>query len=274
MFRVAYRSALKVLPTEVSERIRLCVNVIRSPLPVKPEPLPEPPITYSPRETFAAAKTEAGLGYLAPELLIGASRPNTKAHLKNLPAFFAPLFTALAIASSERRGNILRVLDYGGALGDQCDFANAALGEHFRLDWTVIETSLYVDYARREGLDHVKFFTSIDDAASMFDFALFSGVLQYLENWREPLRHPAVLKSKYILVSRVAIADSEIPFLQTVRMPDKIVRYPGRVMRLSDIAETLSATHEPILGWDLDHHMGELGICSAPAMLWRRRASS
>jgi putative methyltransferase (TIGR04325 family) len=267
MLKTIYHFILSVLPLEVSERIRLCVGVILNPLP----PPPEPPISYSPRETFAAAKEEAGLGYSTPELLIGASRPNVEAHLQKLPAFFAPLFAALAIAASEKSGEPLRVLDYGGALGDQYDFAKATFGQQFPLDWTVIETSLYVDYARQQGLNHVRFFKSIDDANSTFDFALFSGVLQYLEHWREPLMHRAVLNSKYILISRVAVGDVEIPFLQTVRSPEKTVKYPGRVMRRADIATALEATHEPIIGWDLDHHMGELGVCPAPAMLWRKR---
>jgi len=262
-----------MLPHELSERIRLCREIFRNPLPQDPEPLPEPWLSYSPRATFAHAKEEAGLGYSTPDLLIGASRPNVGAHRLKLPAFFGPLLASLAIAAGEKRGTALRVLDYGGALGDHFDFTRAFFGEALPLDWTVIETSLYVEHAKRTNLDHVRFFESIDDADSTFDIALFSGVLQYLEHWREPLMHRTVLDTRYIMICSVALGETEIPFLQTVRSPDKTIKYPGRVMRLIDIAECLEATHEQIIGWNLDHHMGELGVCPAPAMLWRKRAT-
>ena len=103
---------------------------------------------------------------------------------------------------------------------------------------------------------------------------LFSGVLQYLEDWRSPLRHPAVTAAEHILISRTSMGDKEIAFLQTVVYPDKTVRYPGRILRLTDVEALLTQSHDRFIGWDFSHHLIELGIQAAPAMLWRRRSQS
>src|SRR5262249_46173689 len=147
-------------------------------------------------------------------------------------------------------------------------------GGRIPLDWSIVETDLYVSHARQIGLTDPKFYLSIDEAAASgpFDFVLFSGVLQYLDDWRAPLTHPAVLRAKRVLISRIAVGDREIPFLQTVRTAAGLVQYPGRVMRHSDIVGALTPTHRQALAWDLDQHMGEIGVCPAPAILWERLA--
>lgn len=122
-------------------------------------------------------------------------------------------------------------------------------------------------------LKEPKFFGTIEEAARRgpFDFALFSGVLQYLDLWREPLEHPVVRKTKYILITRVPVSDRDIPFLQTVETADYKASYPGRVMDEATLDQSMQTTHGRALSWDLDHHMGELGVLKAPAVLWVRR---
>lgn len=242
--------------------------------PAKPPP-PEPKaliLNYSPRGSFAEAAHEAGLGYGSPEIAASARAKPGPIETILLPPFMGPLFASIAIAATEQKSP-LRVLDFGGALGEMRYFVAGAFGERIALDWNVVETDAYVQKARQLELKEPRFFASIDEAAKSgpFDFVLFSGVLQYVDTWREPLEHPVVRKTKHILISRVPVSDREIPFLQTVETQSYKVSYPGRVMDEAALNRSMQATHQRALAWDLDHHMGELGVLKAPAVLWSRR---
>lgn len=230
-------------------------------------------IKYSARATFDQAKTEAGQGYLAPEVLAGEyKQPKLTDTL--LPGFTSPVFSAVSIAGAGEKDRPLRALDFGGAMGDMYWYVTEAFGSHIKLDWSVVETDLYLQYVKKLGIRTPAFFDSIEEAARLgeFDLAIFSGVLQYLEDWRPSLRHPSVMNSRYILLSRTPVGDEEIPFLQTRITPETTVSYPGRVLRSADIAAVLEKTHRLKMSWHFDQHSDELGIIPTPALLWERRA--
>ncbi len=229
-------------------------------------------VDYSPKETFEQAVAEAGIGYHAAELLteltnnwfyVGAPR------LSDLPDFFAPMFAAFAIAQCQTRH--LRVLDYGGAIGRHRDYVLAAFNGIPEPSWCVVETPLYVDYGRANEIRGVRFATTIDEAGGPFDFVMFSGVLQYLDEWRRTVSHPAVQSAEYVFVSRTPFDDVERVYLQTATYSDKVVRYAGRILPRADFAALMGDTHSLFASWSMRHDMSPLGIFDAPAMLWRRQ---
>jgi putative methyltransferase (TIGR04325 family) len=228
-------------------------------------------IDYAPKETFGQAVAEAGIGYRAPELLTELTSNSFfvgEPRLTDLPDFFAPMFAAFAIAQC--RGRRLRVLDFGGAIGRHRDYLLAAFGGTLELSWSVVETPLYVDYGRAHKVGGVHFATTIDEAGGPFDFVMFSGVLQYLDDWRPIVSHPVVQSTEYVFVSRTPFDECERIYLQTATYSDKVVRYAGRIVPKEDFTSFMSRTHTLFASWVLKHDMSPFGIFDAPAMLWCR----
>lgn len=223
------------------------------------------------RSSFEEAKQECGAGYLNPAILAGASQtiPSPINEI-TLQSHMAALFASLAVAKENTKR--LRVLDFGGALGAHYTLVRSAFRENIDLDWYVVETDLYVDYAAERGFSCPPIFKTIEDAAEKsggFDFALFSGVLQYLDDWRKPLNNSAVTNAEHIMISRTPMGKTEIPFVQTVDNPGHHSKWAGRVMRRGDIADAMPS-HRVSLTWDMDNHLGEMGVNSAPSVLWKR----
>ena len=229
-------------------------------------------IDYSPKATFEQAVAEAGIGYQARELLteltsnwfyVGEPR------LTDLPDFFAPMFAAFAIARCQ--GRRLRVLDFGGAIGRHRDYVVAAFGGALDVSWSVVETPLYVDYGRANEISGVRFATTIDEAGEPFDFVMFSGVLQYLDEWRRIVSHPAVRSAEYVFVSRTPFDERERVYFLTATYSDKVVKYAGRILPKPDFTDLMGNTHSLLVSWVLRDDMSPLGTFDAPAMLWLRR---
>jgi putative methyltransferase (TIGR04325 family) len=229
-------------------------------------------VDYSPKETFERAIAEAGIGYQAPELLTELTNNwfyFGEPRLTNLPDFFAPMFAAFAIAQCQ--GRHLRVLDFGGVIGRHRDYVLAAFKDIPEPSWCVVETPLYVDYGRAKVTRGVRFATTIDEAGGPFDFVMFSGVLQYLAEWRQAISHPAVQSAEYVFVNRTPFDESERVYLQTATYSDKVVRYAGRILPRADFTALMGNAQSLFASWSLRHDMSPLGTFDAPAMLWRRR---
>jgi putative methyltransferase (TIGR04325 family) len=225
-------------------------------------------VSYLPRASFADAAAEAGVGYEDPALLDGDTDERPAPNLSDMPDYLGPLIASIGVAATDC--GRLHIIDFGGALGDLFNYVKAAFSNRLPMTWTVVETALYVEHGRKLCWEGIGYENSLDDVAAG-DFALFSGALQYLDNWRAPLTHPRVLSAKYILITRTSLGPAEVPFLQVVNYPDKTVRYPARVIAANDIERVLTPTHRPLMSWNLEHDMGQLGICPAPATLWIKR---
>jgi putative methyltransferase (TIGR04325 family) len=225
-------------------------------------------VSYLPRASFADAVAEAGIGYEDPALVDGDPDERPAPNLSNMPDYFGPFIASIAVAATDC--GRLHVIDFGGALGDLFNYVNAAFSNRLPMTWTVVETALYVEHGRKLGWEGIGYEKSLDDVTAG-NFVLFSGVLQFLDDWRVTLMHPRVLSAKYILISRTPLGQAEAPYLQIVNYADKTVRYAGRVIASNDIERVLTPTHRPLMSWNLEHHMGQLGICPAPATLWIKR---
>lgn len=233
-------------------------------------------VSHEPKATFAEAQAAAGQGYLDPASLAeslsswfytGAPR------LTDLPDFFGPFFSAVAIAHLRHPERELRVLDFGGVIGRYRDYVDAMFSGTVKTRWTIVETALYVEHGKAAGYPDVSFEFSLDNVAGPVDLAIFSSVLHYVPDWKSPLLHPVVRAAEHVFITRTPVADAEIPFLQTVNYTDRVSLRAARILNRAELQETLEATHSLFTSWALEHHLGKMGIQQAPSMLWRRRKS-
>lgn len=257
--KAAIRPLVPPLIYEAASRLKRRVN------PPPPAPLPPPnPNSFEPKESFAAAALEAGIGY-ENQILLSALH-NGRAHLEDgVSDFVAPLFASIALASLRSGGRKIKVLDFGGASGYLRSYLNTFVDDKIATDWLIVETKAQVDFAG-ELTGDVRYSTEI--GPGHFDLAIFSGSLQFLENWRVPLTS---LDADMIYIARTPLADSEQCYLQHGIHDGAPYKYAGRVIARSDLFSLLEQTHRLHCLWKLDAHLLELGRHEAPAMLWRRQ---
>jgi putative methyltransferase (TIGR04325 family) len=229
-------------------------------------------VEYQRVPSFADAKQSAGDGYSNPELLselqsswfyVGEPR------LTDLPDFFGPFFTAIAIAHLSNQDRQIRVLDFGGAIGRYGAYASAMFSGKIPLEWIVVETEMYAKKGRDLGVD-AQFYQTVDDVPGSVDMVIFSGVLQYLENWRSILANPVVTSAPLVFISRTPIGATETPFLQVAHYDWGTVKLAATIIAADDLSKTLGSTHALFASWALEQHLGELGVTSAPSQIWKK----
>jgi putative methyltransferase (TIGR04325 family) len=230
------------------------------------------PDRYRPRKSFQQAVADAGGGYLSETIPERTGAKPVAPSLAKLPDFFAPFFAMLSIASMDKAGQHLRVLDFGGAHGDYAEYAATFFSNRLPAEWNVVETEQYVK-SGRERAGPVGFYTSISDIPGDLDVAIFSGVLQYMEDWQSPLSHPKVRAANIIYISRTPMGPKYVPFLQSVRQGAGTVKYAGALLPQNEIEKMLSPTHDMFASWWLDHDMDWLGAVTAPPMIWKKKGS-
>ena len=233
-------------------------------------------IVYERRNSFEDARQEAGVGYENDVLLKDASRTPydlSSANITNLPSFFGHSIAALAVVAFRLNARKLKVLDVGGALGGHFSTAKTTFGPALEFDWSVIETKMFVDYARSHiTTPEISFYETIDAVSQeSFDLTYLSSVLPYFPDVNALLSAKAIKLAPYLFVCRTGMHDEEIPFLQTVTYDTGVVRYPGRILSRGHVMDTLSQNYELITSWDYDQYSVENRPYSAPSMLWRRK---
>jgi putative methyltransferase (TIGR04325 family) len=218
-------------------------------------------IRFQSRPSFAAAAREAGKGYQDERLLSKFSGGLTD--LRAMPDYMSPFLASVGIAAASLSGSSLDVLDFGGASGHFVSYVNTAFAGRIKANWTVVETPDQVAVNADASIE----FTSTIPTRE-FDLAIFSGSLQYLEDWRTPLRET---NARLLYVARTALSDRELPFLQTLVGQGKRLSYPGRVLQHRELFSLLEDRYDLFASWSFDMSLGELGAFEAPAMLWQRR---
>jgi putative methyltransferase (TIGR04325 family) len=230
-------------------------------------------LPYEPMPSFEAAEAAAGIGYSDAAILraTNAAEIAPSPSLIGQPDFFGPFYSMLAFAAL-RKSCPIRVLDFGGAMGDYHDYANTFFGGHMVFDWAVIETDMYVELGREKAL-YRKFYASLEELPWQPDVSMFSGSLQYIRDWRGVLTNRAVLASDTVFIARTALGSEYLPFLQTVTYGDVTAKYPGAILKEQELIDALNTTHDLHASWSLEGHMKNLGLQKNPAMIWRRRVT-
>jgi putative methyltransferase (TIGR04325 family) len=242
--------------------------------PVPPPPAPAPgTVEYQPMPSFEEA-AKCGSGYADASILADLKTSwfyQGEPRLTELPDFFGPFFTAVALAAEWSKGRPLRVLDFGGATGRYGDYAKT-LYPNVAFDWAVVETPLYADYAKATGLA-ATLYTSLDDVPGSVDLILFSGVLQYIPDLRAVLSHRIVRQAETVFITRTPTAEAEQAFVQRVHYANGPVEHAARIISQPELSGILSESHKPVVSWRLHHHLGVMGVVAAPSMIWRRTTS-
>jgi putative methyltransferase (TIGR04325 family) len=114
------------------------------------------------------------------------------------------------------------VADVGGGNGYFFDFLLSAIGRSQTLSWTVFESDKFAKaYSEFGDVLGIKFLSSSapEKAHAKFDVALFSCVLQYLE---DPTSELDSYESGFAIIMRMPVipAQDDVVFLQSLQSPD------------------------------------------------------
>jgi putative methyltransferase (TIGR04325 family) len=224
-------------------------------------------LSFSPRASFAEAARECGAGYNSGEILEKAHQ-TPHAWLKGMGEYLAPALASFGTIVASANGKRLKVLDFGGGNGVFKAYVNDFFDQSFTTDWTVVETSAQVQFNSDVTLDGLHFATSI--SPTVYDFALFSGSLHYVEDWQAVLRQT---NAGSIFISRTPIGSADKPYIQSITRDGHESRVPARVIPRAELFELLSERYELFAKWDFNSHLVEMGLHESPAMLWRRKAT-
>jgi len=240
---------------------------------ISPRPAPAPragTVEYMRTDSFEEAERLAGAGYSNDAVLsdlqsswfyIGEPR------LTDTPDFFAAFFAVLGLAASRFPHRQLRVLDFGGATGRYSAYASAFF-HGVTFNWHVVETEMYAQRGRIMTPD-ATFSTSLNEIAEGIDVAIFSGVLQYLKDWKSVLDHPVTRSASLVFITRTPVG-KEAAFLQSAHYSTGSMLLPSRVIPKDELESLLSRSHRLHASWLFEHHLGELGVVSAPSAIWSR----
>jgi putative methyltransferase (TIGR04325 family) len=115
-----------------------------------------------------------------------------------------PIVCGVLMGALGRSGGT-QVLDFGGALGGLYLQHKKILGSIPNLRWNVVDQSNFIDAAKQNiHIHNLDFYYSIDDylLSSKPNIALFSSVLQYLENLDDILDEVTNSGAKYLIIDR------------------------------------------------------------------------
>jgi putative methyltransferase (TIGR04325 family) len=117
---------------------------------------------------------------------------------------------AYVLALSARDKSDLSVLDWGGALGHYHALARTLLPD-VAIDYHVKEVPAVCAEGRRVSPD-VTFHESDHCLERRYDLVVVSGSLQYGSDWADTLRRLAAVAGRYLLVTRIPLADTSPTF--------------------------------------------------------------
>jgi putative methyltransferase (TIGR04325 family) len=222
-------------------------------------------LSFSPRSSFAQAVQECGEGYSGEEILEKAHRA-PHAWLKEMQDYMAPLLASFGIAAMGAKSGRLRVLDFGGGNGVFKAYAHDFFDRGLVTDWTVVETPAQVELNSDVTQDGLRFSTSI--GSEFYDFAVFSGSLQYVDDWQSALRQT---DAGMLFISRTPIGSADKPFIQSIARNGRQSKVPGRVIPRSELFAVLAERYDLFASWDFKAHLMEMGLHDSPAMVWRKK---
>ena len=103
----------------------------------------------------------------------------------------------------------LEVLDYGGSLGSRF-FSNYNFIKKNKINWNIVEQKNFVQYGRNYLQNNfLNFYNNLSECISekKINCVIFSGSLQYLENYHEILKEIKNANIKYIFFDYLPLSD-------------------------------------------------------------------
>lgn len=121
-----------------------------------------------------------------------------------------PLSDTLAKAVRLLTDKPIRILDFGGAFGEQAIAVRNAFGDAKIAQYTVIETESVVHAANRAGLSHARFLSDIPSES--FDIVFSSGTLQCIPEADAVLDRLLALGAPYVVLIRNCLSQQPLYF--------------------------------------------------------------
>ena len=164
-----------------------------------------------------------------------------------------PIFAAMARVALSRGGGI-SVLDFGGGLGSGYFQCRAFFPDSKLRSWAVVEQPRLANFGREEiSRDALRFFRSIEDALAWkdADVALFSGVLQYLEDPWEILNCIINSAIPYLIIDRhPCTITREMITVQVIPSSMYSASYPSWLFDCPRMLERLGEHYDLLAAWD------------------------
>lgn len=152
------------------------------------------------------------------------------------------------------RGGRLSVLDFGGGFGSSYFQCRAFLSPSVLNAWAVVEQPALVEIGRRDiARDALYFCCSIDEALASGrpDIALFSSVLQYLEDPWSILDRILQAEIPYLVIDRHPCSMThELITIQVVPPSLYPASYPSWLFDCSRMLERLGEHYELLVSWE------------------------
>lgn len=170
--------------------------------------------------------------------VLGTSAEGEGGMSPSLAAQSAHLALAYAVARAGRSKNAIRVLDWGGGLG-QSRLVIQALHPDISVEHHVAETPVTCVHGRQVNPESV--FHDDDQWQSLgFDLVIASGSIQYVEHWRELLENLVTVSGDWTYVARFPVIESGRTYVMRQRAnPLYDTEYLGWVVRRNEVLEQL-----------------------------------
>lgn len=159
-----------------------------------------------------------------------------------------PLLAGLLWIAS-RNGNILNLVDFGGALGSSYYQNRQFLGHLSMLRWNIVEQKGFVDCGKHffEN-EHLKFYYNLNDCLreQQPDAIILSSVLQYLEKPYDLLREIMNRRINYLVIDRTAFIETVDDLITIQKVAEEIYQasYPAWFFSERKFLQFLSSTYE------------------------------
>ena len=166
-----------------------------------------------------------------------------------------PLLAALL--GTPRKGNSLRVLDWGGSLGSTYR-QNKELFSLAGLDvqWTVIEQVHFVEIGLKEfQTKELTFVANTDDFSGQeFDVVLFASSICYLENPSVAIQQAVGLNPSRLIFDRTPESKSKKDLIGVQKVGSGIFKasFPVRSFASGSLQNMIGAKYSPVADWVSD----------------------
>lgn len=129
--------------------------------------------------------------------------------------------------------NTFEVLDYGGSLGSRF-FSNFNFIKNNKIKWNIVEQKNFVQYGNKFlQNDVLSFYNNLEECLSKkkVNCVIFSGSLQYLENYDEILKKIKTFGIRYIFLDNLPLANYAKHRIFVQNISKKIYKssYPIRI---------------------------------------------
>lgn len=166
-----------------------------------------------------------------------------------------------------RNNNKINVIDFGGGGGNHFTIANIGFSDSVAFDWNIVETTKFVENARKIGVPNLRYFDQLSeavDAVKNVDLLLASSTLQYCPDPIGMLQQLTMTGAKYLYLTRTPFNSGAKTIFSTqaswlskngpgplpIGFVDRKISYPIGYASRSQVEDVLRARYEIVFKSD------------------------